>query len=158
MRSTLGVGTLFSLTMAADLGVTATGAAPHRVVPPLAQRARILIVDDEPIVRDGMRVLLEELNFEVHVAASTTSALSASSKARPDVVLADLRLRGDDSGIQTIWALRSADSTIRALLISGDTAPERLREAHDAGITMLHKPVSAALLKDSIQMLLSRST
>jgi hypothetical protein len=39
--------------------------------------------------------------------------------------------------------LRSALPGLPALLISGDTAPERLREAHEAGLPLLHKPVAA---------------
>ena len=53
----------------------------------------------------------------------------------------DLRLRGGDSGIATVRALRARLPTLPAILISGDTSPERLRDARDAGIALLHKPV-----------------
>jgi CheY-like chemotaxis protein len=42
-----------------------------------------------------------------------------------------------------------------AVLISGDTAPERLREAHAAGLTLLHKPVSAEQLLAAIEGVLA---
>ena len=59
----------------------------------------------------------------------------------PDVVLADLRLRGNDDGLQAVQRLRQSWPGLAALLVSGDTAPEQLRQAHAAGLRLLHKPV-----------------
>ena len=63
---------------------------------------------------------------------------------RPDVVVADFRLRGDDNGIATVRSVRALYPELPAILLSGDTAPDRLREAEDAGIALLHKPVAVA--------------
>ena len=113
-------------------------------------RLRVLIIDDEEQVRLGTQTLLEEMGFEVESAASTESALSTSRKFRPAVVLADFRLRGGDTGLQAIRALREYWPHLPALLISGDTAPDRLREARDSGLELLHKPVRAEILRESI--------
>lgn len=113
-------------------------------------RGRVLVVDDEEAVRIGMKALLEEMGFQVDLAGSTEAAIDISRRFAPSLVLADLRLRGSDSGIHTIQALRVVWPELPALLISGDTAPDRLREARDAGFTMLHKPVSAEQLRETI--------
>ena len=116
----------------------------------VAPRIQVLVVDDEEAIRVGMKTLLEEMGFEVQVAASTDAAIDASRRFRPSIVLADFRLRGEDSGIRAIEALRMVWPELPALLISGDTAPDRLREARGAGVELLHKPVPALALRDSI--------
>lgn len=114
------------------------------------QHIQVLVIDDEEAVRLGMKTLLEEMGFRVQVAASTEAAIDAARQVPPSIVLADWRLRGQDNGMRTIHALRVVWPQLPALLISGDTAPDRLREAHLAGISLLHKPVSSALLRDTI--------
>ena len=59
-------------------------------------------------------------------------------------------MRGEDNGIETIRNLRAIYPKLPAILISGDTAPDRLREANEAGIKLLHKPVAAPVLEDAI--------
>ena len=68
----------------------------------------------------------------------------------PDILLVDLRLRGDENGIAAIQQLRSTHPALPAILVSGDTAPDRIKDAHEAGIAMLHKPVSAETLHQAI--------
>ena len=58
------------------------------------------------------------------------------------MVISDFRLQGDATGIDAIRQLRLAQPGVYALLVSGDTAPDRLRQAHSAGLPLLHKPVA----------------
>ncbi|AFV00298.1 hybrid sensor histidine kinase/response regulator [Simiduia agarivorans] len=111
---------------------------------------RILVVDDEMEVRLGMQALLQTLGATVDLADSTQEALTLALANKPSVLLADWRLRSDDNGIDTIRTLRGIYPTLPALLISGDTAPDRLREANAAGITLLHKPVAANQLEEAV--------
>lgn len=111
---------------------------------------KILVIDDEASVRLGMKTLLEGLECRVTLAGGTTEAIVAVDRSRPDIVLADMRLRGDDNGLAAIRAIRARHPSVPALLISGDTAPDRLREAAAAGVSMLHKPVPVELLRRSI--------
>lgn len=110
----------------------------------------ILVVDDEASVRLGMKTLLEGLDCRVTLAASTAEAVDSLGGHRPDIVLADMRLRGDDNGLAAIRAVHARYPGVPALLISGDTAPDRLRDAAAAGVPMLHKPVPADVLRRSI--------
>jgi signal transduction histidine kinase len=113
--------------------------------------ARVLVLDDERSVRQGVRILLEELGCICTEASSTEEALLSVVVSRPDIVLADMRLRAGDSGIAAVRAIREAVGPVPALLVSGDTAPNRLQEASRAGIRLLHKPVSMELLRSAIE-------
>lgn len=110
----------------------------------------ILVVDDEAEVGLGMRALLETFGARVDIADSTAKAMELALIEKPDILLADFRLRGEDNGIETVHSLRAVYPRLPAILISGDTAPDRLREANEAGIKLLHKPVSAQALEDAI--------
>jgi CheY-like chemotaxis protein len=58
-----------------------------------------------------------------------------------DALLTDLRLRDGDSGLAVLERVRALRPRARLALITGDTAPDRLREAQAAGVPLLHKPV-----------------
>ncbi len=112
-----------------------------------------LVIDDEQEVGLGMKALLESMGCEVLLADGTLDALRQAKTEKPDIVLADFRLRGEDNGILTIRSIRELYPDIPAILISGDTAPERLREAEDANIPLLHKPV----LVDDLEAAIARA-
>jgi signal transduction histidine kinase/ActR/RegA family two-component response regulator len=142
-------GTCFTLTLAA-----ATPAVRERTRskdPTRSPRlANVLVVDDEEAVRLGMKALLEEFGCAVSLAASTCEAIAASELRKHDILIADFRLRGDDNGLRTILAVRQRQAGIAAILMTGETAPERLKAARDAGVELIHKPVSAEALKQQL--------
>lgn len=111
---------------------------------------KVLIIDDEVSVRHGMKTLLRGLGSHVEVADGAIEATTALERQTPDLLLVDLRLRGEENGIDIVRAARVRHPALRAILISGDTSPERLREARDANIPLLHKPVSIAQLQQLI--------
>lgn len=79
---------------------------------------KILIVDDHPIVRAGLRRLLAaEPGTEIHEAADGKEALAAFREQRPDLVILDLNLPGI-GGIEVILRLRTADPGARVLILS----------------------------------------
>ena len=81
-------------------------------------------------------------------------AIAIAMLHRPDLIIADLRLRGSETGIDAIAALRATLGPVPALLISGDTAPERLTLARDAGIRMCHKPLTMEKLSAELRLLM----
>ena len=151
LASTVGRGTTVTLRMPVAEPLSAS-----RLVPPPAPSAaalrgrRVLVIDDEDAVRTGMRTLLEAYGCTVSLAATRDEALAAARARGPDIVLADLRLRDSDTGIDCVQALRALRPGLPALLISGDTAPEHLRLAHSAGLRLLHKPVDIDLLRSAM--------
>ena len=118
---------------------------------PAAGRApTMLVVDDEGAIRLGMKTLLEAMGCSATLADGTEHAVAAARALRPDVVLADYRLRGGDNGIETVRAIRELYPDLPAILVSGDIAANLLRDVEHAGIALLHKPVPVDVLKRAI--------
>lgn len=112
----------------------------------------VLVIDDEPFVRAGMLQLLTGWGCTAEAAESIEEALVLVENCRPDLIISDHRLREQFTGIQAIAAVRhrlAAD--VPALLITGDTGPDRLQEAlASGGIPVLHKPVSPSQLHQAM--------
>ena len=120
----------------------------------------ILVVDDERAVREGIQALLHEWGCEVIAAGSLEEALQllVEQARTPDVILADYRLRADATGIDAIRRLHAElGAEIPAVLITGDTSPERLREAKESGFLLLHKPVPPAKLRSLLSFMLHKT-
>lgn len=139
---------------------TPTYTAPAAGVNDSLRGAFLLVVDDDALVRDAMASLLRHWGCEVAVAAYTDEAVAAIDRADrlPDVLLCDYRLPGQETGIQVIRRLREvAGTAIPAALISGDTAPESVRETKASGYPVLPKPVAPAKLRALVEHLVSAS-
>jgi signal transduction histidine kinase len=136
-------GTTVMLRFEAGESVAAAPSPPGRPAPSGLDGMRVLLLDDEEGVRASMSALLKDLGCSVAAAGDIASALDAARAEPPQIVLADLRLRGNESGIAAIQAIRAVVPSVAGLLVSGDTAPERLREVHEAGLRLLHKPVTS---------------
>ena len=149
MTSTLGAGTHFTLTIKRSFKTPIISIpAPKRKVS--WKTINALVIDDDEEVGLGMQALLEGLGCKVTLADSTESAITLVQSNKPNIILADLRLRGKDNGILSIQAIREIYPLLPAILISGDTAPERLQEAEKAAISILHKPVLVYDLEQAI--------
>jgi signal transduction histidine kinase len=144
LESEVGRGTTVTLRFAAS--DTLAAVAPTLVARSASRRLdgmRVLLLDDEEGVRASMSALLQDLGCSVAAAADIAGAVDAARAVPPQIVLADLRLRGTESGIAAIQAIRAIVPGAAGLLVSGDTAPERLREVHESGLRLLHKPVTS---------------
>lgn len=114
----------------------------------------VLVIDDEENIRSGMKSLLADWDCRVITAASSHEAISIIDEhdKRPELILADYRLRDNKTGVDAIAAIRRhIDQDIPALVITGDVAPDQLSKIDAQGFTVLHKPVSPARLRVSIQ-------
>jgi signal transduction histidine kinase/CheY-like chemotaxis protein len=120
--------------------------------------AKVLVIDDELSVRLGMRGLLESWGCRVATCSGFAEAerLLDAYALEVDVIVADFRLPHNENGIDTVRRLRGRLGNVPALMVSGDTASERLREAQASGLAFLHKPVPADKLKQSILAVLRR--
>jgi signal transduction histidine kinase len=153
LRSAAGVGSCFSVIL--PLGSLA-GAADEEAAgeepPPDADLAGmvVLVVDDQAAVLESTQTLLGRWGCATILAGSEEEALAAVRAAArpPELILADYRLRAERTGSQAIEAIRrELGSPIPALLVTGDTAPERLREAKASGAVVMSKPVAPARLR-----------
>jgi signal transduction histidine kinase/CheY-like chemotaxis protein len=112
----------------------------------------VLIVDDDPMVLQAMRGLLESWGYRTITGGSHEAvAAQVAGGPKPDLVIADVHLSGGRTGIDTIAHVRAAfGADIPAFLVSGDTSPERLQQARAQGYTLLHKPVSPMTLRSLV--------
>ena len=100
-----------------------------------------------------MRGLLSSWGHDVIVAGSGAEMLDriVALSRRLDLILCDYRLRDGENGIGAIKRLQSKyNERIPAVLITGDTASDRLREAQESGLILLHKPVAEIKLRATV--------
>jgi two-component system, sensor histidine kinase len=117
---------------------------------------RVLVIDDEASVRDAMGVLLGDWGHEVIEAGSLEEAQHALERA-PDVIVTDYRLRDEQTGVAAIQAIEARFGVrIPALIVTGDTHPDRIAQARSSGYALLHKPVAPAKLRAFIRSARSR--
>jgi two-component system, sensor histidine kinase len=160
LRSRPGRGSCFSVAMPLASGTPDHGEPlEKRFVGALALKL-VLVIDDEAAIRDGMATLLASWGHGVVAAGSGDEMLAelAQCPARPDLIICDYRLRGGENGIEVVERLRSEyNETIPAMLITGDTAADRIMEAQASGLLLLHKPVSNSKLRAAIANLIVAS-
>lgn len=119
----------------------------------------IMVIDDEQDVREGMQMLLESEGCEVVTADSAETAVRTLIRLDfvPDMIVADYRLRDDQTGSEAIARVREeTNEDIPAMIITGDTSPTRLKEAAASGLQLLHKPVATDELFAAIRTLANR--
>ncbi len=120
----------------------------------------ILVIDDELSIQTAMKSLLSGWGYEAITAASCDEILSrvADRHDIPRLIICDYRLRANENGIAIIERLRSEyNDDIPGMLITGDTAPDRLKDAQESGFLLLHKPVPNAKLRAAITNLVNQS-
>ncbi len=105
-----------------------------RTAQPAPVKRRILIVDDHPLVRRGLRALINaEPDLIVCAEAATQQdGLGAIATARPDLAVVDLSL-GHGDGLELVREIRSREAGPRVLVLTMHDAPEYVRRAFAAG-------------------------
>ena len=160
MHSEEGVGTTFTIDV--PVGDPAQVSRPKVSASPVeAVGRRVLVIDDEHQVLQSMRHMLEGWGCKVMLAESARDALKiiALSDETPDVIFSDYRLPDDHNGIDAVAAIReSLEQDLPAVIITGDTSPERLKEVASTGLQVLHKPVSPEELLRLLQALMPART
>jgi signal transduction histidine kinase/CheY-like chemotaxis protein len=145
--STLGRGSRFTVVVP-QASPQAETVEPSIPALQLSRDKLVAIIDDDQLVLDAMSGLLRRWGCRVVTAASGDAAIAGLGQQAPDLIVSDYRLADGRTGIEVIERLRSAFSAaIPAFLISGDTDPERLREARAKGYHLLHKPVDPMILR-----------
>ena len=121
------------------------------------RNVRVLVIDDERTILEGLQVVLTNWGAEVMAAQTRSEALALADgwSRPPDVVVSDLLLQGGDNGLDVLVALERHPNGIgpgtARLLVTGETKPDRLREVASAGVSVLYKPVSPKVLRQAIQ-------
>ena len=114
---------------------------------------RILLVDDQRLMREGLRILLElEPDLEIAGEAENgTAALAAYEALQPDVVLMDVRMPGMD-GVEATWRLRERWPDARVIILTTFDDDEYVFEGLRAGaLGYLLKDVSGHDLAEAVR-------
>lgn len=118
----------------------------------------ILVLDDDYQVRASMVGLLKSWNCSCLDAESADDAITILNNNNNivDLLLVDYRLREEKTGRDAIEKIRQhLGKTVPAIIITGDTAVERIQDAQSADALLLHKPASAMQLQRMIHSLLN---
>ncbi|MDC7235970.1 MAG: response regulator [Spirochaetales bacterium] len=122
-------------------------------------KSKILIIDDEPVLRQVLQYFLEDLDFEVVVAEDGLGGIEIAKTAKPDVVLTDLRMPGAD-GLEVLAAVKKMNEEIPVIVVSGANRLDDAVQALRLGAwDYLIKPIQdLGLLEYSINRVLEKST
>ena len=120
------------------------------------EKARLLVVEDEFIIRESMSEYLHKLGYEVHFCENGKQALSFLEKdLQPDVLVLDLNLPGIP-GVEIARRFKEKWQDIHILITSGYVAPKDQQILHRLGVDdILLKPFSLDYLHESLQRILA---
>ncbi|MCI0430995.1 MAG: ATP-binding protein [Rhodospirillales bacterium] len=155
VRSKPGHGSAFSISvplLQASAAMPPPSVEPIIEVPPSA--STIIVVEDDREQRIGMQMMLEGWGYRVVVAGSPEKALIAvrSAPRSPALVISDLRMPSRINGVETIAMISEiAGRRIPGIILTGDTGPDRLREAKQSGCVLLHKPFAPERLLEEVR-------
>ena len=152
-----GKGSVFALelpiaTAAAECAATAGQAGTRGIVSP-GEAGRILLVEDEPSVRNAMRMLFKIEGYEVVPVATADEALAQLRDDAFDLMVTDYHLDGGRTGTQVIAAARELlGPGVKAVLVTGDTSSAVREMQGDARLRITSKPINSdellALVRD----------
>jgi PAS domain S-box-containing protein len=150
VRSAPGLGSGFFL----DLPTAVPRPIPKPVRVPVElpdAKGLIVVVDDDAIILLSMRAMLEEWGYEVVAAVSADEAIASllNLGRQPAMIVADYRLREGRTGVEAIRDIYGVCGVrVPAVVLTGDTDPARIAEVQRSGHRLIHKPVSAPMLRE----------
>jgi two-component system CheB/CheR fusion protein len=159
VRSVPGKGSCFAV----DVPMSGRRKSVHAGKPDItliedATTARtLLLIDDDEIVLDANRMLLDTLGYHVIAVTGAEAAIDsiATGPQQPEIIISDYRLPGTCKGTELISKLRArADRQIPAIILTGDITLSDDRELWPDKCLLVQKPVSAKRLKAVIDKLL----
>ena len=159
IRSEVGRGSTFSLRL--RQGARPAMAPQQQDSPGLARAGgaegvRILLIEDDPDVRNATRMLLKAEGYGVSAAASSLEALRKAQEERNlALVVTDFHLGAGETGVQVILRLREVlQRPVKAILITGDTSSAIKELPPDPNLRVLSKPVQAEAFLGLVRELL----
>ena len=162
LRSAPGRGSTFAVNVARMFGVDELLAEPgldQVNMMPKHDRLndlKVLVVDDDMLVRASTAGILESWGCQVSVAEDIQEFKDSYSEAGFDLILCDYRLPDGDGLMLADYLSACCKIQPAFILISGDTAPEILQTVNERGLYLLHKPVRPAKLRSLILFLLKK--
>ena len=160
-KSDVGKGTTFFIYLPAA-AVTQKGVKDKPMTAAATTRTgRILVMDDEPVIRDVAGELIQALGHTVEFAEHGEEAVEKYNLARQagkafDVVILDLTIRGGKGGAETIQKLKEIDDNVKGIVSSGYSDNEMISHYREQGFkAVLKKPYNVDELRRVIDTQLS---
>lgn len=108
------------------------------------EKINILVVDDDPVVGDALKLVLESNGYEVTLVEKGREGIIQASSGRFSIAIIDLFL-SDISGLQAIKTIREHQPEILIIMITGEGTPEAFSAARRLGVVgILAKPFRPA--------------
>jgi len=161
IRTKAGEGSTFMIYLPAIASNSRKASAAKPAGPALTRRARVLVMDDEEIIRNISRDMLRRLGHEVNVAKHGQEALEkyqgAIAAGKPfDVVILDLTVRGGMGGADAVQKLLEIDPAVKAIVSSGYSEDAAMANYLSHGFkAYLDKPYTLAQLRNTLHSVLS---
>jgi signal transduction histidine kinase/ActR/RegA family two-component response regulator len=148
LESRPGAGAVFSLQLPCD---TTPESDPSRATPHWSLRGRrVLVLDDDAMVRGAYLNALGALGCQVLAAASLDEALQLARREAPDAAVVDWRLDGQANGFDAIARLRVERPALPAIMVTADTGATLQQAAQAAGVPLLRKPTDEQMLGQAL--------
>lgn len=152
LASQPGRGSLIRIVLPAATGVIGDLPLRQQRVAVGFDGLSVLVVDDDEAIRLAMSELLGSWGCRCLIAESAQQALALCQEA-PQLLIVDYRLRNQQTGADVIDAVRDKFGSVPpTFIITGDTAPDRLRDAQATGALLLHKPLEASKLYEAMRI------
>ena len=159
VESAVGVGSTFSLVLPYGEAMATAEATRARLPTPIARsgaRQHVLLVEDDPGVRNSTRLFLKGEGYRVTAAASLNEAIRCADEARDvDIIVSDYHLGDGGTGTEVIESVRKVlNRTTAAVLVTGDTSSAMRELGRDAQLRITSKPINADEMLSLIKELL----
>jgi signal transduction histidine kinase/CheY-like chemotaxis protein len=161
LQSEPGRGSVFALELpmvAAPLAAPMESDAVLRTSTAMPEQPCVLALDDDAMIRDAVAALLPQWGYAAVTAGGIEEAANrlAAENRVPALLVCDYRLHGNENGIEAVQRLREEfNADIPALLITAETAPERLQAIAQSGLPVLHKPLRPEALRQALDAALN---
>ena len=157
LKSRPGHGSMFSICVPMELPIYASSSYPggNSAVEHAKGSASILIVEDDPTIRELLEMLLRVGGHRPIGAADGVAAIASTDS--PDIIVADFNLPNGPNGVEVVAKIWDKfQRAIPAIVLTGDISTQTLRAIAALGCTHLDKPVESAELLRAVARLLAQ--
>ena len=164
VRSKRGRGSVFSIeaprsqAVVSAASLVASNATPPAAPPPVRRVGHILLIEDDPEIRDHLSKLLSEEGYQVAPAMDGPAAMDwiAEAATPPDLVLADYNLPNGMTGVDVSRRVRKfLDRAIPSVILTGDISTQALRDIAVHDCVQFNKPAKLVELTAAIEKLMT---
>lgn len=118
--------------------------------------ANVVLLDDDPAILASTEDLFKSWGCHVRSFRSLAEVKENLGSAPVDLVVTDYRLADSVTGLDVVeWLRQDRDTALRAIIITGDTAPALVEAARNAGCRLLHKPLRPSRLRSMVALMLN---